>query len=375
MCWGPGDGRGRVFQALQDRSLGNQARAVALAYGVLEKGLIPPWKHKGERFPQGVVAGGGQDKRARTEEDRIRRGRKRGATMNWKRATFWSASLVPVLVLGFLSQASWQERGSIETLIQRLERGDYNRLDELLEREEEALPVLLKRARHPRGEVRVTALDLLARIDLKDDGVLNRDEVIRVMVEAIDGSEKDPSVVDEALNSLQKIDPRKVTPALVDALLTQLKNGRARAARVLGQVGDPSLIPRLTPFLASPDKAVIEVTRQALAKLGDQRFLAEILAELDVEGPVQAKAFEKLAYIGNPSTVRKIAQFLYAPGAPPSVIGPRDRVGYLPYSHMAAWALGQIVDNPPVKKDLGLLTEQDIETWKAWWDAHQHEYP
>jgi hypothetical protein len=98
--------------------------------------------------------------------------------------------------------------------------------------------------------------------------------------------------------------------------------------------------------------------------------------ELDVEGPVRSKAFEKLAYIDSASTVRDIAQFLYDSSSPTSEIGPRDRVVYLPYSYMAAWALEQIVDTPPVtRKDVALFSEQDIEIWRAWWESHQHEYP
>lgn len=295
--------------------------------------------------------------------------------MSWKRTAFWLASLV--LVGGLWSQAEGQttKRGSIETLVQQLERGDYDRLDELLQREGEALPVLLERAGHRSAEVRVRALDLLARIDLKDDGLLNREGVIRALVEAIDGSEKNPDVVNEALSSLEKIDPRKATPALTGALLTQLKNGSARAALILGRLEDPALIPLLEPYLASRSKAVAGSTKLAMAKLGDRRYFLEVLSELNVEGPKRSEAMRKLVYIGNKAAVREIARFLYDPGVPPSQVGPRDRVVHLPYRYMAAWALGQLVDNPPMKKDVGLLSEKDIEIWKTWWDAHRHENP
>jgi hypothetical protein len=71
-------------------------------------------------------------------------------------------------------------------------------------------------------------------------------------------------------------------------------------------------------------------------------------------------------------TVRKIVQFLWDMG----VTEPASRdVRYIPYRFLAAWALSQIVDNPPMKKDLAALyTEQDIKKWQAWWEDHQHEY-
>jgi len=42
---------------------------------------------------------------------------------------------------------------------------------------------------------------------------------------------------------------------------------------------------------------------------------------------------------------------------------------------MASWTLGQVVEEPPLKKDLNQLDERDIETWKGWWESHQQEYP
>ncbi len=285
--------------------------------------------------------------------------------------------LVALLLAGGLEGraiAQGVSRQSVEQLLASFEQGDYSRLDDLLERKEEAVTTLRVRARHRQANVRVTALDLLGRIDLKDDGILNRDDVIDTMINTIDGSETNVDVLDEALRQLDRIDPKKASPRIVRALLLQLERGRARAIRVLGRLGDPTVRSVLERYV-SQKRGVGELAQQALAKLGDERYLNEIIAELNVEGPVRSKAIEKLAYIASKSTVREIAKFLYDPRMPPSEIGPRDRVGYLPYQHTAAWALGQIVENPPVQKDLGLLTEQDIEAWKAWWEAHQGEYP
>jgi HEAT repeat protein len=282
-----------------------------------------------------------------------------------------------LLLLGFWSQVKVMgqevKRENIKSLLSRFERGNDDGFEELLEREDEALPALLAqtRNREASASVRVKALDLLTRIDLSDDGVLNRDELLQAMVQAIDGSESNVEVVNETLWSLDWMDPRKVTPQMTQALIFQLKQGHERAIRVLGRLEDPALIPVLEPY-ASEKGRVGDLARQALAKLGDEHYLAGILAELDTEGPRRSEAFEKLAYIGDESTIRVIAQFLYHPGTPAS----RSLdVGYVPYRHTAAWTLGQIIENPPVKKDLGHLSEQDIELWQAWWEAHQHEYP
>lgn len=265
------------------------------------------------------------------------------------------------------------DRGKAEALLTRLERSGEG-MEELLAMGDEITPLLLGRLEDQRPTARRTALDLFGRIDLHDDGVVNRDEVIDAMVRAIDRSEPSEVVIDTALRYLQRLDPGKATPSMMEALLTQLQHGQARAARVLGRVGDPSLRPVLEPYVTSPDKAVAELTRQALAKIGDQHYLAEILAELDAEdGRVRAEAFQKLAYIGNRATVQKIVRFLWDLG-PPASADPHVR--FVSHRSLAAWALSQIVDNPPVKKDLAALyTEEDVQAWRAWWEAHQNEYP
>ena len=198
--------------------------------------------------------------------------------------------------------------------------------------------------------------------------------MIRAMAETIDGSEPDAAVVDKALQHLQLIDPQKVTPMLKKALLAHLEQGQAKAAWVLGQIGDPALSPELERYAGSPDKAVAELSKQALAKLGHEQYLAEILAELHADDVrVRSEAFRKLVYVQSEATVRAIAHFLSDPGPPAS---DDPHVQYTPYRFLAAWALGQIVDTPPVKKDLAALyTQQDAEVWKTWWELSQHSYP
>jgi HEAT repeat protein len=291
--------------------------------------------------------------------------RKRFFTI-WLLVMFW---IVPLISHG---QNQGFDQAKAEALLSELEKGNYTPLKEFLAMGEATIPILLKRLKEKEPRVRWTALDLLGRIDSRDDEVLNQDEIINAMVKAIDGSEREGSVIERGLWFLQKIDPKKATPEMIQALLTQLENGQARAARILGRIGDIALRSGLEPYANSSDKVVAMLTRDALAKLGDQKYLAEILAELDVNDVwVRSEAFRKLAYIGNKAAVRKITQFLSDPGPP---LSDSPHVEYTPYRFLAAWALSRIVDNPPVKKK-EFYNDQDVAVWLAWWREHQHEYP
>ncbi|MBI3324723.1 MAG: hypothetical protein HYZ92_05535 [Candidatus Omnitrophica bacterium] len=195
---------------------------------------------------------------------------------------------------------------------------------------------------------------------------------IKRLIRALERSDSSEDVIDEALRALQQVDPKQASPRMIEALFKQLERGHARAARILGRLGDSSLILRLEPFLNSADRAVAALTRDALAKLGDQRSLGEVVKELDDEIPWNSRIFERLVYIGSRATVRNIAVFLYHPGGP---INLSADVGVIPYRYQAAEALSKIVDDPPVVKESWQLSEQDMETWKAWWETHEHEYP
>jgi HEAT repeat protein len=293
---------------------------------------------------------------------------------NMKR--FFIIVLLPMfLVMSMVGYGKSQvlDKNSAEEHLSRFETTGEG-LEELLMMGKEITPLLLNQLGDKKPEIRRTALDLLGRIDLQDDGILNREETIRAIVTAIDGSEPDDIVIDTALRYLQQIDQRKAPHSMIQALFIQLQKGNAKAAWVLGRLGDPSVIPDLEPYVASSDKAVAELSRQALAKLGVQHYLDEILVEFDAEDVrVRSEAFRKLTYIGDKATVREIALFLWNLDAP---VPASPHVRFIPYRFLAAWALGQIVNNPPVKKDLAALyIEQDIKTWQTWWESHQHEYP
>ena len=287
----------------------------------------------------------------------------------------WLLSLACVILLRTdLAGQELKSRSSIDDLATRFERGEHDSLSEILARRNEVIPVLLLRAKHPRANVRAAALDLLDRIDLAFNPNLTMPEVIQVMFDAINGNERNDDVVEEALRSLERLNPPAPMPQLINALILQLQRGHERAIPLLGRVGDSTVRGILEPY-ASKSGRIGERAREALAKLGDERFLREILAQLELEGPRRSDAFRKLAYVRNKSTVRDVAGFLYHPGGPAPVVGSIDVVIYFPYRYEAAAALKQMIDHPPVSKRTTQLNEQDIETWKHWWEAHQAEYP
>jgi hypothetical protein len=273
-----------------------------------------------------------------------------------------------------LSAQATNRQFSIDDLASSYEAGDGGALDAILNRGNEAIPILLRRSRDVQANVREAALDLLSRIDLQDDALINRDDVIRALTDAISGSEPDDKVVAEALRSLNWIDPKKGTPELSAGLFRQLQRGHERAITILGRLGDPRVRDALEPY-ATVEGRIGDLARQAMAGLGDKVYLDEILADLNTRGLRRSQAIGKLAYVGDKSTVRSLALLLYDPGSPEPEFGSKDVVFYAPYRYEAAGALARIIDNPPVNKRTLHLIEQDIVTWRAWWEAHQNEYP
>jgi hypothetical protein len=291
-------------------------------------------------------------------------------TTNKKAGTFSHGTSQNV---GLQDKRSPSDNAKAQEILSEIEEGNSARLEEFLAMRNRAIPALQERLKDSRPSIRENALQLLGRIDIQDDGVLNQDQVIDAMVDAITGSEPSREIVHTALWYLSAIAPNKVSPAMMQGLLLQLHNSQPLAARILGQVGDASLRPVLEPYLSSKDKALAELTRQALAKLGDPRCLSEIVAELDSQDvQVRSDAFEKLAYIRSRNTVRKIAHFLWNTDA---LASPSPDVWLIPYRYLAADALSRIVNKPPLKKELYEWDDEDIRLWQTWWESHQQEYP
>ncbi len=136
-------------------------------------------------------------------------------------------------------------------------------------------------------------------------------------------------------------------------------------------------------------KAGIEDVWLLSAKSGDRRILDEIvtellspkesaaftaqtnhLAEQELEVSVRSKAFARLAYIANRSTVREIASFLTDTTHPPQK--PTD-VRYVSYAEMAADALSQMVTNAPPTTNFS--AQDKIRVWQQWWQRNKDKYP
>ena len=81
---------------------------------------------------------------------------------------------------------------------------------------------------------------------------------------------------------------------------------------------------------------------------------------------IRYKAFEKLAYINNPSTIKIVASFLYNTEDPNLDPGKGDAVYPTP-AQCAMGTLGKMVKNPP--------STGDIAAWQQWWEQNKDKYP
>lgn len=136
-------------------------------------------------------------------------------------------------------------------------------------------------------------------------------------------------------------------------------------------------------------KVGIEQVWLQSAKGGDGQILNEIVTELvspkesaaftaqtnhvagqELEIAVRSKAFERLAYIANRSTIRQIASFLTDTTHPPQK--PTD-VHYASYAEMAADTLSQMVTNAPPTTNFS--AQDKIRVWEQWWEQNKDKYP
>lgn len=280
----------------------------------------------------------------------------------------WCLALVAL----FASACRAQD-GHLNAAFKRLMAGDHDALPVFLESPEQAVAFLVARTAGGSPRAQVAALQALTAVDLADTGVVDRPEVVLALAAAVAPSQSRPDVVDEGLRGLQRLGPGVAVPGnLVEHLLGRAAEGEVRAVAVLGLVGDASLIPVLHVYLGHADPGMVDWAGRALARLGDAQALNAILAELGLDGPARNRAFEKLAYARQQATVAAIAVWLDSPGRP--VSADRD-VGHPAYREMAAWALGEIVPDPPLRKAAGMLSEADIETWRAWWSTNADRFP
>lgn len=185
-----------------------------------------------------------------------------------------------------------------------------------------------------------------------------------------------------------------------NALEQQVKQQDLAAIKAAGSQGRTDLIPSLEVTVnmsADADEPIRIWAKAALAKLGVKKYLEETVAELTTtnSGLFAAKmngycgiynsqqlrvacakmrtmetAFETLAYIHNPSTVKIVAQFLY------STEHYQFSTDVPPWwaSGAAVRALRQMVDNPPALPAVRTGEEED-RAWQQWWEKNKDKYP
>jgi hypothetical protein len=191
------------------------------------------------------------------------------------------------------------------------------------------------------------------------------------------------------------------------ALITRIQRADEDAILEAGNSGDSLYVPALEIQAGgrAADRRVI-AAKMALAKLGIKSYLDETVAELTTTNSAlfrsyresdgffgspkadadrqaqyltQEKAFEKLAYIKDRSTVKLIIPFLYAKENPEDYIhhGGFDMVVNQSPSESAMSALAQIVENPPVIHLPGNSDDHSVrlKAWQQWWQQNKDKYP
>jgi hypothetical protein len=178
-----------------------------------------------------------------------------------------------------------------------------------------------------------------------------------------------------------------------EALEQRVSRGDDYAFIEAADAGRKDLIPVIEKF--SDDSTA----KKALAKLGVKKYVDEIVLSLTNathfsttnDGIMRAggsekmpfdviysqiKAFEKLAYVKDPSTIKIIAAYLYDtanhyPEPPP---GAMNDLLWTSNAEIAIDTLRQIIKDPP---DIGkeLTVDERIKVWQRWWEQNKNKYP
>jgi HEAT repeat protein len=155
-----------------------------------------------------------------------------------------------------------------------------------------------------------------------------------------------------------------------------VKEGNYDAILAAGKSNDRTLIPYLKTLASKSGSKSLENSAAfkahvALAELGDEEAIGEILAEVDASDPyMQDSAMKKLSYIKGQKAFAKLYSLLddFAERADPNV---KSGVVYFPRASMAVLFLSQMVENPPTA--IGVYgTRENVELWKAWFEKNKH---
>lgn len=157
-------------------------------------------------------------------------------------------------------------------------------------------------------------------------------------------------------------DDRAVEPLLA-ALRDESAGVRMGAARSLGQVADARAVEPLIAALADPDADVRPLAAEALGQIGDARAVEPLITALCNDSQVRVKAAGALAKIGRPA-VEALARAL----RPRDLRTLGDAAQILAQTRVpkvAAEVLGQIGDAGAVEPLIAALGGDDIATRSA----------
>lgn len=179
-------------------------------------------------------------------------------------------------------------------------------------------------------------------------------------------------------------------------LKSQVETGDYNAILKAGDSGDLTLIPYLKQLASnmkgrSNSNSSAYEAHIALAKLGDNEALQQILAGIDAENPdVQDKAMKKLSLVGGKEAFKKFHQLLddTAPRENPECQKRLENfkknhpeggncgfccdVVFFSKSVSAILLLSDMVDNPPTKRGTTWNLEKNIQLWKEWFAKNKH---
>jgi hypothetical protein len=213
------------------------------------------------------------------------------------------------------------------------------------------------------------------------------------------------------------------TDSSKEALVARIKNAEPAAMVEAGNSGDksfisfleaqtsthygPAISPKVYDQLSPRQKKEVdfplpakssEAAKMALAKLGVKKYLDEAVAELTTTNSAlfqaykvrhlngasseesaverakydaQEQAFEKLAYINDPSAIKFIGPFLYDTRTAPF----RGTDFFLATpAQLAVLTLRKMIQPLPSDAN-GTLDADDIRAWQQWWEQNKDKYP
>jgi hypothetical protein len=202
------------------------------------------------------------------------------------------------------------------------------------------------------------------------------------------------------LTGCNRLDPSK-PPATrmqpqMEQLIEKIDNGDMQAILALGKLGDRTAVPYLKKLyqqlrpdscfsVRNPKEASERGKREiyetfncaspnaqmALAKLGEQAQLREILQELASDNArIQNEATYKLAYVGGTEAIQALAGLLDGDNRTRS--SRSGHVLYSPLRQLAAYALARMVPDPPVGPEVAFhdMTDEQLELWRKWREEH-----